>query len=61
MGNLLPTLLSLGVLATLLLIGAGVHLLWKGEDRKRGWLMILAGVVTLGNIALYLSLPSAAS
>jgi uncharacterized membrane protein YozB (DUF420 family) len=61
MGNLIPILLSLGVLATMLLIGAGAAVLWRGEDRKRGWLMIAAGLVTLINIALYLTLPPAAS
>ncbi len=46
-------LLSLGVLAALLLIGAGAFALRKPAERKRGALMIVAGLVTLVNVWLY--------
>lgn len=58
MSDLVATLLSLGVLASLLLIGAGLHILVRrADDRKRGWLMLAAGLVTLLNIALYATTP----
>lgn len=58
MSNLVPTLLALGVLASILLIGAGVNiLLRRADDRRRGWLMLAAGIVTLLNIALYATTP----
>lgn len=44
--------LSLGVLASLLLIGGGLFGLRRGE-RKRPVLMIVAGLVILGNVYLY--------
>lgn len=56
MTDLASLLMGLGVLAAFLLIGGGVAVLRKG-DRKRGWLMILAGLVTLGNIWLYATMP----
>jgi len=56
--DLVSTMLALGVLASFLLIGAGLHiLLRRADDRKRGWLMLAAGAVTLLNIALYASTP----
>ena len=51
-------LLALAVLASLLLIGAGLSILIRGTDApKRGWLMLAAGVVTLVNVWLYATLP----
>ena len=51
-------LLGLAVLASLLLIGAGLAILIRRTDTpKRGWLMIGAGAVTLLNVWLYATLP----
>lgn len=58
MSDLIPTLLALGVLASFLLIGGGIHILVRrADDKKRGWLMLAAGAVTLLNIALYATTP----
>ena len=54
----MAAILALAVLAAFLLIGAGANiLLRRRDDRKRGWLMIAAGLVTLANVALYASTP----
>lgn len=51
-------LLAVAVLASLLLIGAGLNILIRRTDApKRGWLMLAAGVVTLVNVWLYATLP----
>lgn len=58
MTDMISAMLALAVLAAFLLIGAGVNiLLRRSDDRKRGWLMIAAGLVTLANVALYASTP----
>jgi hypothetical protein len=58
MKSLIPALLSLGVIASALLIGFGVYALAKGVgDRKRSVLMIVAGLVTMGNIWLWVTMP----
>ncbi len=59
MESLVPALLSLGVVASALLIGFGSYALVKGVgDRKRGALMIVAGLVTIMNIWLWATLPA---
>ena len=51
-------LLALAVLASLLLIGAGLNILIRRTDApQRGWLMLAAGIVTLVNVWLYATLP----
>ena len=58
MSGFMATLLGLAVLASLLLIGAGLNILLRRADTpRRGWLMIGAGVVTLLNVWLYATLP----
>lgn len=44
--------LSILMLAGTLLTGAGLYAVIKGVDRKRGWLMIVAGLVMFGNVAI---------
>lgn len=57
----MPVLLSLGVLAALVLIGAGGRALATGQgDRLKAGLMVAAGVVVLVNVWLY-ALPVAGS
>ena len=59
MAALLPTLLSLGVIASALLIGFGGYALVKRVgDTKRSLLMIVAGLVTIVNIWLWATLPA---
>lgn len=50
------TLLTLAVLAGLALVGGGGWL-WR-RDRRKGSLMIAAGLVLLVNIALWTTLPA---
>lgn len=59
MAELIPVLLSLGVIASLLLIGFGGYALVKRVgDVKRSVLMIIAGLVTIVNIWLWATLPT---
>ena len=52
-------LLSLAVIAAFLLIGAGVQIVIKRPaDRRRGILMLLAGIVTLINVVLFATMPA---
>ncbi|WP_197421595.1 hypothetical protein [Sphingobium sp. CCH11-B1] len=46
------TILSILMLAGALLTGGGVHAIVKHGDRKRGALMIVAGLVMFGNVAI---------
>lgn len=46
------TILSILMLAGVLLTGGGVYAIVKRGDRKRGTLMIVAGLVMFGNVAI---------
>jgi len=46
------TILSILMLAGMLLTGGGIYAIVKKGDRKRGGLMILAGIVMFGNVAI---------
>ena len=46
------TILSILMLAGLLLTGGGAYLIVKTGDRKRGTLMIIAGLVMFANVAI---------
>jgi len=46
------TILSILMLAGLLLTGGGVYAINKRGDRKRGILMIIAGLVMFANVAI---------
>ena len=48
-----PLVLSLLMLAFAILCGGGLWVLVKRGDRKRGLLMILAGLVMLGNVLIW--------
>ena len=47
MTGLVPGLLMLAVFA---LVAGGIYLLQTGKDRKRGYLMLVAAAVFLGNV-----------
>lgn len=49
MNGLVPGLLMLAVFA---LAAGGIYLLRTGGDRKRGYLMLVAAVVFLGNVLI---------
>ena len=46
------TILSLLMLAGMLLTGGGIYAIAKKGDRKRGILMIIAGLVMFANVAI---------
>jgi hypothetical protein len=46
-------ILSLLMLAGLLLTAGGIWLLVRGKDRKRALLMLAAGLVMFGNVAIW--------
>ncbi len=46
------TILSILMLAGMALTGGGAYAIVKKGDRKRGMLMILAGLVMFGNVAI---------
>jgi uncharacterized membrane protein len=45
-------ILSILMLAGIVLTGGGIHVIVKRKDRKRGALMIVAGLVMFGNVAI---------
>jgi hypothetical protein len=49
MNGLVPGLLMLAVFA---LMAGGIYMIWKGGDRKRGALMLVAAAVFLGNVLI---------
>jgi hypothetical protein len=51
MGNIASAALALGMIAALILIIGGVRM--AGRERKRGLLMIAAGVVIFGNVLIW--------
>ncbi len=46
------TILSILMLAGVLLTGGGIYAIAKRGDRKRGTLMIIAGLVMFANVAI---------
>jgi len=46
------TILSILMLGGALLTGGGIYAIAKKGDRKRGGLMIVAGLVMFGNVAI---------
>ncbi len=46
------TILSILMLAGVLLTGGGIFAIAKKKDRKRGALMVIAGLVMFGNVAI---------
>lgn len=45
-------LMSLLMIAGFVLVGGGIHVLTKRGDRTKGVLMIVAGLVMWGNVAI---------
>jgi len=45
--------LGIAMLAVFALVWGGVFLLQRGEDRKRGWLMLAAALVLFGNVLIW--------
>lgn len=48
------TILSILMLAGLMMAGGGLYILLKQpENRKRAWLMMIAGLVMFANVAIW--------
>ena len=45
--------LALAMIAALVLIYFGARLAWRGDDRKRGILMVVAALVLIGNVLIW--------
>ncbi len=52
MQTLAPLILSLAMLAVIALVLGGGWLIARRRDRRRGALMIVAGLVVLGNVLI---------
>jgi hypothetical protein len=44
--------LALTMIAAMVLAGFGIRLAWRGQDRKRGLLMVAAALVLVGNVVI---------
>jgi hypothetical protein len=53
--GLIATLLSIAVLASFALIGAGGWMFVKGRNRKQGLLMLLAAFILLVNVLIWVA------
>ena len=45
--------LALAMIAAFVLIGFGLRLAFRGEDRKRGILMVVAALVLIANVLIW--------
>ncbi|WP_414900374.1 hypothetical protein ACMT1E_11520 [Sphingomonas flavalba] len=52
-GGGFAAVLSVVMLVAAALIIGGVYLLRTGQDRKRGWLMLVAALVLFGNVLVW--------
>ena len=53
MGNVASAALAITMIAAMLLLGFGVKLARRPEDRQRGLLMIACGFVFIGNVVIW--------
>ncbi len=47
------TLFAIAVLCAFTLAAGGIYLIAKRGERKKGWLMLAAAAVLLGNVAIW--------
>ncbi|GAA0730850.1 hypothetical protein [Sphingomonas japonica] len=52
MTDMLPTILTLLMLASFALIAGGLHLILRRKDRRKGALMLACAAVFVGNIVI---------
>lgn len=52
MNDMLPTILTLLMLATFALVAGGLHLILRRKERTKGVLMLVCAAVFAGNIAI---------
>ena len=53
MGTIAASALAITMIAALLLLGFGVKLAMRAEDRQRGLLMIACGVIFFANVLIW--------
>jgi len=53
MGTIASGALALAMIAAFLLTAGGIRLISGGENRKQGWLMIVAALVLVGNVLVW--------
>ena len=53
MGSLASALLAITMIASILLLGFGIRLALRTEDRQRGLLMIACGIIFIGNVLIW--------
>ena len=52
-GSTFSLFLGIAMIAVFALTFGAVTLLRRGDDRKRGWLMLAAAIVLLGNVLIW--------
>jgi len=52
-GTTFSLFLSIAMIAVAALLWGGIKLVRGGNDRRRGWLMIVAALVLLGNVLIW--------
>lgn len=52
-GQTFGLFLGIAMIAVFALVSGGVWLLRRGGDAKRGWLMLTAALVLLGNVLIW--------
>ena len=53
MGTVAAATLTIAMLAVFLLTAGGIRLVMWGTDRQKGWLMVVAAMVLLGNVLIW--------
>ncbi|MCL6682528.1 hypothetical protein [Sphingomonas alba] len=52
MGTISSVAPAIAMLAAILLVLGGIRMIRRGENRKQGWLMIVAAAVVVGNVLI---------
>ena len=55
MGAIATVTLAIAVAAACLLVAGGIRLIRLGEFRQKGWLMIVAAMVLVGNVLIWVA------
>ena len=53
MGTIASATLTIAMIAVFLLTAGGIRLVLRREERQKGWLMIVAAMVLLGNVLIW--------
>jgi hypothetical protein len=53
MGTVAAATLTIAMIAVFLLAVGGIRLVMRGKERQKGWLMIVAAMVLLGNVLIW--------